>query len=165
MDARRSCGSSSVQLHRIWCTEEDFIMIKSTIIRVIAYAALFAYVLPTAFSLCGAGSSFAFTGSVFAAVGVGVLYMAAMFAVLGLIALGSSPFKLTDDQRRKFGPLWGSIFLVATMLCLLGAGSLLPFLGLTVTGFLPALVGGAVAIAVMAMTMPSRPGQSTKSAS
>jgi hypothetical protein len=151
-------------LHRIWCAKKRgiFIMLKSTIIRVIAFAALFAYVLPAAFGLCGAGSSFAFTGSIFAALAVGIVYMAAMFGVLALIGLGSKPFKLTEGDRRKLAPLWGTIFLVSTMLCLLGAGSLLPVLGLSVSGFFPALLGGALAIGVMSVTMPagSKPGAS-----
>ncbi len=146
--------------------EKEIKMLKSTIIRVLAFAALFAYIVPTAFSLTGFGASFAFSGSIFAALGVGVVYMAAMFGVLGIIGLASAPFKLTVEKRRSLAPLWGTIFYVATMLCLLGAHSLLPFLGLSVVGLLPAMIGAGIAFGVMHFTMPSGSADaSSKSAS
>lgn len=129
-------------------------MLKSTIIRVLAFAALFAYVVPAGFALVGFGSSFAFTGGVITALAVGAAYMAAMFVVLAAIGIAASPFKLTDDKKNKLAPLWGTIFFVATMLCLLGAGKLAPWLGLTVTGLLPSMIGSALAIAVMSFTKP-----------
>ena len=130
-------------------------MLKSTIIRILAFAALFAYILPVAFSITGFGTSFAFTGSIFAALGVGVVYMAAMFAVLALWGLGLAPFKLTSERKMKLWPVTTASFLLATAASLLGA-HLLPFLGLTVSGWLPALIGGAISIGVMHITMPPR---------
>ncbi len=139
-------------------------MLKSTIIRVFAFAALFAYIVPAGFSLTGFGSSFAFSGSIFAALGVGAAYMVAMFAVLALINLAAAPFKLSIAQRQQMAPLWGSIFTGSTMLCLLSA-HLLP-LGLTVVGWLAALIGSAIAVGVMYFTMPSgSDSASSKSAS
>jgi hypothetical protein len=130
-------------------------MLKSTIIRIVAYAALFALVLPVAFSVAGFGSSFAFTGNILAALGVGVAYMVAMFAVAGAWSLFTAPFKLTTERRLKMWPITGASFLLATSACLLGA-HLLPFLGLTVIGWLPALIGGTVGVVVMHFTMPPR---------
>jgi hypothetical protein len=131
-------------------------MLKSTIIRVIAFSALFAYIMPAAFSLTGFGSSFEFTGNVLSALAVGVLYMAAMFVVLAAWAVGMSPFKLSSDQRVKMWPITTASFAGATMLCLLGA-NLLPFLGLTVTGWFAALLTGGISTGVMYLTMPGEP--------
>ena len=139
-------------------------MLKSTIIRVLAFAALFAYIVPTAFSLTGFGASFAFTGNIFAALGIGAAYMVAMFAVLAIIGVASRPFKLSIAQRKQLAPLWSCIFVGATMLCLLSA-HLLP-LGLSVVGWLPALIGSAIAVGVMYFTMPAgNEAASSKSAS
>ncbi len=137
-------------------------MLKSSIIRVFAFAALFAYVIPAAFNLTGFGSSFAFSGSIFAALGVGVAFVAATFVMLGLIGLGSAPFKLSVEKRVSLAPLWATLFVIATTFCLLGAGSLLPFLGLTVTGLLPALIGSGAALAVMHFTLPAKVASSTQ---
>lgn len=131
-------------------------MLKSSIIRVFAFAALLAYVIPTAFNLAGFGSSFAFTGSIFAALGLGVAFVAATFVMLGLIGLGSAPFKLSVEKRVSLAPLWATLFVIFSTLCLLGVGSLLPFLGLTVTGWLPALIGSGAALAVMHFTLPGK---------
>lgn len=130
-------------------------MLKSTIIRVLAFAALFAYILPAVFSLTGFGSSFAFTGSIIAALGVGVAYMVAMFAVLAVIAVVSKPLGLTDEKKNKLAPLWSTIFGATTMALLLGA-QFVPVLGLTVVGWLPAMISSIIAIGVMAITMPSK---------
>ncbi len=135
-------------------------MLKSTIIRVLAFGALFAYVLPTAFGLLGDGAKFAFTGGPLAALGVGAAYMVAMFAVLTVIGLCTKPLNLSIEKRKSMAPLWGTVFFIATMLCLLFAHSLVPMLGLTVVGWLPSVVGSTVAIAVMWATMPAESSQS-----
>lgn len=142
-------------------------MLKSTIVRVLAFAALFAYILPAAFGLAGFGSSFAFTGnflsgatgltavagSVLAALAVGAVYMACMFVVLFAWAVGTAPFKLTIAQRNDMWPWTTASFLLATMACLLGAASFAPWLGLSVVGWLPALIAGCLSIALMHFTM------------
>ena len=136
-------------------------MLKSSIIRVFAFAALFAYIIPTVFGVVGFGSNFAFTGSIFAAFGVGVAFVAATFVMLGLIGLGSAPFKLSIEKRVSLAPLWATLFVIFSTLCLLGVGSLLPSLGLTVTGLLPALIGSGAALAVMHLTLPAKVASST----
>lgn len=128
-------------------------MLKATIVRVLAFAALFAYVLPFGFNLAGFGSSFAFTGGIVTALGLGVAYMAAMFVVLGVFALVLNPLNLTVQQRKDMWPLSTAVFLAVTVACLMGA-DLVPLLALTVSGWLAALIGGAVAIGVMYATMP-----------
>lgn len=129
-------------------------ILKSSILRVIAFAALFAYILPAAFRLSGFGSGFAFTGSIFSALGLGLAFVAATFVMLLAINICASPFKLSTKQRIKLAPVWGSIFFVVTVVCLLEAHSLLPAFGLTVTGWVPAIIGSGAALAVMHLTLP-----------
>lgn len=129
-------------------------LLKSSLIRVFAFAAMFAYTLPAAFNLAGVGSSFAFTGSIFSALGLGLAFVAATFVMLLAINICASPLKLSTEQRIKLAPVWGSIFFMATVFCLLEADSLLPAFGLTVTGWIPAIIGSGAALAVMHLTLP-----------
>lgn len=129
-------------------------MLKSTIIRVLAFAALFGYFLPAAFALFGFGSSFSFTGGIVSALAIGAGFMVLMMALLVAWGLAMSPFKLTPEARIKMWPWSTASVVAATMIALLRAHNL-DFFALTVTGWLPALIGAGTAVGVLYVTMPA----------
>lgn len=122
-------------------------MLKSTILRIVAFSVLFAYALPFGFKVAGFESRFAFQGGVITAAALGVAYMLSMFAVALAWTLATALLGLRPTK--KLWTLTGATILGATALFLLNSQSF----GLMVTGWLPALVGGAVSVAILHLTM------------
>lgn len=133
-------------------------MLKSTIMRFFAFTIVFTYLLPCAFSMVGCGDNFAFHGGLLTAILLGLSYIAVMLSAFILFGVVANPLNLSDETRKKIWPFTAAYFCIATVFFLLGA-RYVPFLGLTVSGWLPALIGCAVSLVVMVYTTPRSLGE------
>ena len=126
--------------------------LKTTALRIPVFALIFAFVLPAAFGFFGS-NAYAFHGSFLLALGTGAAYMVAMFATLFLFSVAIGPWQKQLRAWKHFDHLSAGVCFVASSAFVAVVSSVVPVLGIAITGFWPALLAGIVCLAGMSVTL------------